>query len=157
MMISKEDVLKGKDDAELIEVKSLGGEIPFRPLTKLELNSIEKIEAKAYGKFETNEKAHKNGQRQQKQIKSEVNTKGIVSLEKMSTAEFEGKTRAIFLSINNDYPESDSWSEKDIQGLKGPVFDEMFEIVQKISGIDIEEEEEEEAKLEEAVDNFPED
>lgn len=151
MVIRKEDILKGIDDPELVMIEALGDELPLRPLSKKEWNRIERIEAKAYGKFEANEKAIK-GRRQQK--KSEMNTKGIIDLEKQNEAEFAGKTEAIYLSLNNGHLEADKWKKEEVQSLRNDAFEEIYLAVRKLSGIKSEEDNED---LEKEVDNFPED
>jgi nucleoid DNA-binding protein len=141
MVIRKEDILSGVDSPQLVYIEALEDEIPMRPLSKKEINEVDKIEAKAYGKFETSERANRNGMRQQKGGDSEISTKGIVDLEKSTAAAFEGKTHAIMLSLNNGHDEADQWSKKDVQNLPNKVFEELFKAVQRISGIDVEEKE----------------
>ncbi len=149
MVLKKDDILNGVKDPQLIKIEALDGELPLRPLSKKEWNDIEKIEAKAYGKFEANETAQK-GRRQIKQ--SEMKTKGIIDLEKQSKAEFEGKSQAIFLSINNTHNDADKWKKEEVQGLSPDSFDEIFKAVQKLSGIKLEDEDEDEEK---EMDDFP--
>lgn len=145
--IRKDDILKGVNDPELVYIEEINGEIPLRPLSKREINEVDKIEAKAYGKFETSEQATRNGMRQQKGVDSQISTKGVVDLEKQTNAAFEGKTHAIFLSLNNEHPEADQWTKKDVQGLPNKAFEALFKVIQKISGIDVEEAQ---------IDSFPE-
>lgn len=152
MVIRKEDILKGIDDPELVEIKSLGDELPLRPLSKKEWNKIEKIEAKAYGKFEANEKAIK-GRRQVKN--SEMNTKGIIDLEKQNEAEFAGKTEALYLSMNNNHIEGDKWKKEEIQSLRNDAFEEIYVAVRRLSGI--RSDDDEEGDVEKELDDFPED
>lgn len=152
MVLSKEDILRGVNDPELVMIEALGGEIPLRPLSKHEWHSIEKIEAKAYGKFEANEeaiRAAQKGKRQQKG-KSKMNTKGIIDLEKQTKAEFEGKTEALYYSMNNNHNEASAWTKDEIQQLKSDAFEEIYEKVQKLSGVNIEDPEKE-------LEEFPED
>ncbi|AIS32488.1 phage-related protein [Methanobacterium formicicum] len=151
MVLRKEDILKGIEDPELVKIKSLGGELPLRPLSKAEWNKIEQIEAKAYGTFEANETA-KRGKRKLKNGMME--TKGKIDLEKQNKAEFKGKTQALYLSMNNSHVECDKWTELDIQKLPVAAFDEIFEKVKELSGIPTDEDEGEDEKKE--LDNFPE-
>jgi hypothetical protein len=154
MVLSKEDILRGVNDPELVKIEALSGEIPLRPLSKNEWHKIEKIEAKAYGKFEANEeaiRAAQKGKRQQKG-KSKMNTKGIIDLEKQTKAEFEGKTQALYFSMNNNHQEASEWTKEEIQQLKSDAFDEIFTAVQKLSGVDIEDDD-----LKKELDSFPED
>lgn len=155
MVLSKEDILRGVNDPELVEIESLGGEIPLRPLSKNEWHKIEKIEAKAYGKFEANEEAIRAAQKGKRQAKgkSKMHTKGIIDLEKQTKAEFEGKTEALYLSMNNNHKEASDWTKEEIQQLKSNAFDEIFTAVQKLSGVDIDNEED----LKKDIDSFPED
>lgn len=148
MAIRKEDVLISVEDAELVEIIALGDELPLRPLSKKEINEVNKIETKAYGKFETSETAYRKGMRQQKKtIDSQISTKGVVDLYKQQEAEYQGRLHALYLSMNNKHPDCEEWEKKDIERLKGDAFDEIFEKVQILSGIDIGEDE---------VENFPE-
>lgn len=148
MVITKEQVLQNVDKPELVFIEALEGEIPLRPLSKTELMMVEKIEAKAYGVFETNETAHQKGIRKKKTTKSELQTKGKINLEKQTEASFKGKVAAIHLSINNNHPDAENWDKSEIERMPGKVFDEIFEKVQELSGIDV---------TEEDVDTFPED
>lgn len=148
MVVTKEQVLQSVDTPQLEYIESLNDEIPLRPLSKTELIKVENIEAKAYGKFETNETAKRKGMRQSKQMNSEIQTKGVVDLAKQSKASFEGKVAAIHLSINNDHPDAEKWDKSEIERMPGKVFDEIFERVQEISGVDITEGE---------LEDFPED
>lgn len=148
MVLRKDDILKGINDPELVEIKALGGEIPLRPLSKVEWSKIEKIEAKAYGTFEANETA-KRGKRQLRDGRME--TRGKINLEKQAKAEFEGKLEALYLSMNNTHHECDEWTKSDIQSLKVDAFDEIFEKVRDLSGVNIKGDEAKE------IEKFPED
>lgn len=144
MVLTKEKILKGVNDPELVKIESLDGELPLRPLSKVEWNEIEQIEAKAYGKFEANETAQR-GRRQMK--KGKMETKGIIDLSKQNKAEMEGRTRALLLSMNNKHPAAEEWGEEEIKMLRYDVFEEIFQAVRKLSGVTNEKE----------IDDFPED
>lgn len=145
MALRKEDILKGVNDPELIMIETLGGELPLRPLSKVEWGRIEKIEAKAYGVFEANETA-KRGKRKLKGGMME--TKGKIDLEKQAEAELKGKLETLYLSMNNSHPECDEWKKEDIGRMKSSAFDEIFDKVKELSGVTVEKEE---------IDKFPED
>jgi len=108
---------------------------------------IEDIEAKAYGIFETSETAQRKGVRD-RQMASEMFTKGKVNIAKMSQAAYRGKVESLYLSLNNNHPESEKWEKEDIEKLPGKVFDEIFDKIRDMSGVDITEEE---------IKTFPED
>jgi hypothetical protein len=151
MVLRKDDILKGIDDPELIEIKALGGEIPLRPLSKAEWNKIEQIEAKAYGTFEANETA-KRGKKQLRNGMME--TKGKIDLKKQNEAEFKGKLEALYISMNNSHIECDKWTQDDIKRLKVNAFEEIFDEVRELSGVKTDEEGDDEKS---ELDNFPED
>lgn len=147
MVASKESILEKAKKPQLVFIKSMEDELPLRPLSKKEAVEVEKIESKAYGKFETNEKAKtKRGMRQKKNanVESELETKGTIDLAKMTIASQEGKTMAIFISINNDHPDAEKWTKEEIEGMTNDDFDDVFEAVRELSGIGIEEDEDEE-------------
>jgi hypothetical protein len=103
------------------------------------------MDNKCTGKFETNEKAKtKRGMRQKKNqnVESELETKGTIDLAKMTIASQAGKVLAIFISINNDHPDAEKWTKEEIESMGNDVFDEVFEAVRELSGIGIEEEDE---------------
>jgi hypothetical protein len=83
-------------------------------------------------------------QKKNANVESELETKGTIDLAKMTIASQAGKTMAIFISINNDHPDAEKWTKEEIEGMTNDDFDDVFEAVRELSGIGIEEDEDEE-------------
>lgn len=150
MVVSPEQAFKSATEPELVHINYWGDETPMRALTKGELVKVEDIEASAYGTFETTETAKpKRGMRQKKKpnkkqaIDSELQTKGKIDLAKQNKASYEGQVYAIKLSLTNEHPDALNPAEKQIKAWASDLHDELFENVQRLSGIDIEDEDEE--------------
>lgn len=145
VILTKDAILKGIDKVEKCEIKSLGGEIYLRPLSQGEWAELEDIEARAIGVFETNESAKRKGKRQ---LPGTMSSSGKISLEKTSKAKREAQTLAIKYSLNND-KNQDKWTEKEISKLPKKAFEEIYDAIEWISGVEGE-------SLEEEIDDFPE-
>lgn len=141
-ILTKDAILKGKNNIEAYPIESLGGEIYLRPLTQGEWTEIEKIEAKALGSFKTSEKARKKGRRQ---LPSSLESSGEINAEKQTDAAAKARIETIRLSINNE--KNDEWTTEEINSLSRKQVTELFEKVKEISDVDNEE-------LEEDVDDF---
>ena len=100
---------------------------------------VDEIEAKAMGIFETNETAHR-GRRQKP--KSVVESKGKINLELQQKAQHQAKTKAIFMSLDNEKNVGEeAWSETEIEQMPHKLFEELFSHVRRLSGIELSEDE----------------
>lgn len=144
-ILTKDAILKGKNNIEAYNIESLGGEIYLRPLTQGEWTEIEKIEAKALGSFKTSEKARKKGRRQ---LPSSLESSGEINAERQTAAAAQARIETIRLSINNE-KNADEWTTEEINSLTKKQVTELFEKVREISDVDNEE-------LEEDIEDFPE-
>ena len=116
-----------------------GDEMYLRPLSQAEINEVDEIEAKAMGIFETNETAHR-GRRQKP--KSVVESKGKINLELQQKAQHQAKTKAIFMSLDNEKNVGEeAWSETEIEQMPHKLFEELFSHVRRLSGIELSEDE----------------
>ena len=127
MVLTKSQILQGKNAVEAVKIESLGDEVYLRPLTVSEINDLEEIEATAMGTFEATETSSRRQ-------RSQAQTKGKINLAKTTKASAEMKRKAVLLSLNNE-KNVDEWTEEDVKGIPGKAFDEIYEAVKKISGI----------------------
>lgn len=128
MVLTKSQILLGKDNVETVELESCNNEkIYLRPLTVAEVNELEELEASAMGIFETTET---NNRRQ----RSQAQTKGKINLAKTTKASSEMKAQAVSLSLNNP-KNNDDWTVEDVKEMPRKVFNEIYEHVQEISGM----------------------
>lgn len=138
VVVKKSDILNGIKKIEKVKLEALnGGEMYLRPLSQAEINEVDEIEAKAMGIFETNETAQR-GRRQKP--KSVVESRGKINLELQQKAQHQAKTKAIFLSLDNEKNVGEeAWSETEIEQMPHKLFEELFEKVREISGIELHE------------------
>ena len=138
--VKKSDILKGVKKIEKVKIDALSGdEMYLRPLSQAEINEVDEIEAKAMGIFETNETAHR-GRRQKP--KSVVESKGKINLELQQKAQHQAKTKAIFMSLDNEKNVGEeAWSETEIEQMPHKLFEELFSHVRRLSGIELSEDE----------------
>lgn len=150
MVLRKEDILRGIKEPKLVNIKTLGGELPLRPLSKKEWADLASIEAEEIGvlETETRQEEPRKGFRSKKSDNSVTISR--MDMKTQVIGDFKSKTEAIFLSINNSYQGCEEWSREEIQGLAGAAFDELFEAVENLSGVNNE-------GLQKEVDDFPED
>lgn len=135
-VVKKSDILNGIRKIEKVKLEALDGdEMYLRPLSQAEINEVDEIEAKAMGTFETNETAQR-GRRQKP--KSVVESRGKINLELQQKAQHQAKTRAIYLSLDNDRNVGEeAWSETDIEQMPHRLFEELFVNVRRLSGIEV--------------------
>ena len=139
-ILTKADIIDGKNNIQEVHIESLGGEIYLRPLTRGECTKIEQIQTESMGKFKTKEIA--SGSR-----RANMESNGVLDIKATTKATRKAELEAIYLSINNE--KNDEWNRTEIDQLNKNTFDEIYSNVQRISGL-LEE-------VEKEVDNFPED
>ena len=94
------DIIDGTNKEEKYMIESLEGEVWLRPLSQKEINEISEIEAAAIGTFETNEKSNNRSARS-RNIKSQLESKGKLSVLKTTQAQNQAKIKAVAYSLNN--------------------------------------------------------
>lgn len=131
-ILTKAEILQGIQKVETVCIKSLKGEVKIRPLSAAEWDSVGEIEAKALGDFETEEKAFR-GQRK----KGSMASKARINIEQQTKASNEAKYKAVSLALSVD---GEDWSVEEVQSMPAAALKEIYENVQRISGVDLEEE-----------------
>ena len=135
MVLTKNEILKGINNIQKINIKSLGGEVYLRPLSETELKEVEMVEAKGMGVFESTQKGRR-----------EAMNKGKIDLVKATDATYNSKLTKIQVSINND-KNPDKWTLDEIGELPRNAINELIEKIDELSGIETTKQE---------VDTFPE-
>lgn len=165
-------VKKGINSKIPVVIPSISTEpLDMAPLSRGQWGEIEDLEASYLGDIENVQKENSRPgrrQRSKRQIESELKMK--MDPAKQSKGTRISQTRAIFLSLS---PHDKDLTEDDIQKVfNKKQFDDLYDKVREISGVEEDEEDEEvkcpccgevftitddEADLEEKVKNFPED
>lgn len=143
------DIVDGTSKEEKYMIKSLNGEVWLRPLSQKEINEISEIEAAAIGTFETNEKSNNRSARS-RNIKSQLESKGKLSVLKTTQAQNQAKIKAVAYSLDNSKyaEEKELITEEELLKAPSNVIEEIYEKVQEISGLN-------NSELESDVEEFP--
>ena len=140
--LTKDALLSGISNIVNFELKSMEGSVALRPLSQEEVGEYNNIQARAMGTFDTNERARR-GMRNT----SDVTSTGKINFAKTSEAQYDAQRYAVSKSMTC---KGEEYSEEEVGQFTGAVFEEIFEKVKEISGI-------EDENIEEAVDQFPDD
>lgn len=124
-LLSKNDILKGINNIQKVEIESLGGEIYLRPLSEAELQDLDLIEAKAMGVYESTQKG-----------RSDTLNKGKINLAKATEASNEARIKKIELSINNE-KNAEDWTPDEIKSLSRETINELNDKIDELSGVEI--------------------
>lgn len=145
------DIIDGTNKEEKYMIESLEGEVWLRPLSQKEINEISEIEAAAIGTFETNEKSNNRSARS-RNIKSQLESKGKLSVLKTTQAQNQAKIKAVAYSLNNSKydEEKENITEEKLLEAPSNVIEEIYSKVQEISGLN-------NNNLESDVEEFPQD
>ena len=149
MVLTAEDILNGISQYEEVKIEALNDTMYLRPLSKGEWEKINSIRQESLGDYVTNEKA-KNLSR--KQRISNIESQLKFNIKQNSDADFKARVEAIYFSLDNPGYGDKNPSRAQIQKFPPNVFDELYEKVEEISGIEVDE-----VTLENDVDDFPED
>ena len=139
--LTKEALLNGINNHKTIKLNSTEGEVVLRPLSQAEVGEYDNIQARAMGTFDTNEKARR-GMRNS----SDVTSTGKINFAKTSEAQYDAQRYAVAKSMSC---KGEEYTEEVVGQFDGKVFEEIFENVKEISGI-------EDENIEMEVDRFPE-
>lgn len=140
--LSKEELLNGINNVIDFELTTQKGTVALRPLSQAEVGEYNNIQARAMGTFDTNEKARR-GMRNT----SDITSSGKIDFAKTSEAEYDAQRYAVSKSMTCA---GEEYTEEEVGQFKVAVFEEIFEKVKEISGI-------EQENIESDVDRFPED
>ena len=147
MVLTKSQILNGVNKVERVYIKKLKDKVALRPLSNGEWNEIESIQNEAIGEYTTTERAKHANRRQR--VQSHMEAQAKINIKETSKAEAEAKVEAVYLSLNNDHYKDDPFTREEVRGMKRGVFDEIYENVRIISGLEDED-------LEKEVNDFPE-
>ena len=139
--LTKDQLINGINDIVELKLKSREGEVLLRPLSQSEVGEYNNIQARAMGTFDTNEKARR-GMRNS----SDVTSTGKINFAKTSEAQYDAQRYAVAKSMSC---KGEEYTEEEVGQFDGKVFEEIFENVKEISGI-------EDENIEMEVDRFPE-
>lgn len=153
MVLTKSQILNGIKDVEIVEISSLkdiyeDNEVALRPLSNGEWNKIEEIQNEAIGEYKTTERAKQASRRQR--VHSQMEAQATINVKETGKADAKAKMEAVFLSLDNEYySKEEKFTREDIKKMGRKVFDEIYDQVRIISGLDDD--------LEKEVKDFPED
>ena len=146
MVLTVAEILEGIEKYEEVEIKALNDTVYLRPLSKSEWAKVDSIRQEALGDYVTNEKAKALKNRTQRT--AEINSQLKFNFKKNAEADFKAQTEAIFLSLDNPGNKGQVSTKDQIVNLSPHIFDEMYEKVCELSGIN--------RDLEDEVEEFPE-
>lgn len=129
------DIIDGTQKVESYYIKSLKGEVFLRPLSQAEINEISEIEAAAIGTFETNEKSHNNVRSRTQNIKSQLESKGKLSVLKTTQAQNRAKIKTVAYSLDNKEYAEEKVTEEELLKAPSAVIEEIYNKVQELSGL----------------------
>ena len=148
MVLSKSELLNGKNTIIEFQPKSLDDHICLRPLTVGEVNSLEEMKSKALGNYVANETAKHSSR---KRVKGELKAQATLNMEKTTIADNKTNILAVMWSIDNEGNDF-TLTEEEVKKLNSVVFQEILQKVKEISNWDIDED-----SLESDVEDFHQD
>ncbi|MBE6505641.1 MAG: hypothetical protein E7Z73_07885 [Methanobrevibacter millerae] len=148
MVLTKSQILNGINETKERYIKSKDDTVALRPLSNGEWNKIEEIENEAIGEYTTTERAKNRSRR--KQIQSQMEAQAKINVKETGKASAKAKIEAVFLSLDNDVYKDDPFTRDEVEAMGRRVFDEIYDQVRIISGLDDDD-------LEKEVKDFPED
>lgn len=134
MILTKNALLKGKNDIKSYRIESANGEVYLRPLTQAEVLTYQSMTAEGLGSFNADNTRHG------------LQTKGKIDIKKTTLANGEAQAYAVALSLSC---KEEKYTPEEVGLFEAKVFDEIFKIVAEISGIDLDAEKEVENFLKE--------
>ncbi|WP_405296345.1 hypothetical protein [Methanobrevibacter sp.] len=146
MVLTIEEILNGVEDYKEIYLESLEDTVFLRPLSKGEWEKTNSIRQESLGDYVTNEKAQAVSRNQRV---SNIESQLKFNIKQNADADFKAQVEAIFISCDNPGNEKPP-KRTDIEKLPAGIFDEMYEKVKELTGID------DDVVLEDDVEDFPE-
>ena len=110
----------------------MNGELWLRPLTSAELDELNYIEAEGMGNFEQNSRS-KSSNLSNANL-TQTNKFNVLKLTKASDI---AKYEKIRLSLDNEKYAQDPWETEEIQQFSRPAINQLIEIIDEISGVNV--------------------
>lgn len=133
-IITKNDIINGKNDIQEIEFKTLKGSLRLRPLTDGEFHKVSAIiQRGGVGKLKT-KPVMKNGV-----VDKEATMKALdfdLDIGEADKAKYESDCKAILYSLDHKENKDDDWKIEDIKSFPVGAVSEVVVAVYKISGVD---------------------
>lgn len=146
MVLTIEEILNGVEDYKEVYLESLDNTVFLRPLSKGEWEKTNSIRQESLGDYVTNEKAQAVSRNQRV---SNIESQLKFNIKKNADADFKAQVEAIFMSCDNPGNKNPP-KRTDIEKLPAGIFDEMYEKVKELTGIN------DDVELEDDVEDFPE-
>lgn len=147
MVLTIEEIINGVEDYKEIYLQTLDDTVFLRPLSKGEWEKTNSIRQESLGDYVTNEKAQTVSRNQRV---SNIESQLKFNIKANADADFKAQVEAIFLSCDNPGNNNKPPKRTDIEKLPNDIFDELYEKVKEISGIN------DDVELESDVEDFPE-
>lgn len=144
MVLSKADILKGKNNFEEVELDNEDGTICIRPLTIAEIHELSEMKNKAIGDYIANQK----GTTSRKRLKAQIEAQAKMNMERVTKADNKADIKTVYWGLDNS-GNPEKYSEQEVTQMDKPIFDEILKHVKRISHMDDED-------LEYDVEDFPE-
>lgn len=128
-MLSKKDIINGKESYEQITLKSVEDTVCIRPLSIGEIHQVQKIKDEGLGKFQANQK--------QLTKKKNLNLDAMIDMpiSEMNYAENKANTQIIVYGLDNP-GNPDKWTHDDVNQMSPDLYNELLYEIQKISHMD---------------------
>jgi hypothetical protein len=132
MIITKADILNGKNNIQEFEFKKLGGSVKLRPLTSGEMATIdaliknggvEKIKTKPLATTTKNRKTPENA------------LDIVIDPIKFAEAQYKADVKTVYFALKHD-EDTENWTETDIQEWPAGSVEEVALKVYEISGME---------------------
>ena len=144
MVLSKAEILNGKDSYETVELTSVKGTICLRPLSIGEIHQISEMKNKAIGDYVANQR----GTTSKKRMKAQIEAQAKMNMEKVTIADNKADIKTVLWGLDNE-GNPDKYTEQDIPQMNPNVFFEILEKVKELSHMEDED-------VEDDVEDFPE-
>jgi len=133
MVLTKDELLNGKNNIIEFQPTGLDDSLYLRPLTIGEVNTLEEWKNKALGTYVANETAQHSSK---KRVKGELKAQAKLNMEKTTIADNKASVQAVVWSIDN--PKNDfTLTEEEVKQLNPIVFEEILSKIKEISHWDI--------------------
>lgn len=131
MVLSKSDILKGKNNYEEVELNNADGSICIRPLTIAEIHQISEMKNKAIGDYIANQK----GTTSRRKLQAQIEAQAKMNMERVTKADNKADIKTVYWGLDNP-GNPDKYSEEEVTQLDKPIFDEILQHVKEISHMD---------------------
>ena len=143
-VLSKADILKGKEHFEEVDLVNADGSICIRPLTIAEIHELSEMKNKAMGDYIANQK----GTTSKRRLKAQIEAQAKMNMEKVTKADNRADIKMVYWGLDNK-GNPEKFTEEEVTQMEQPIFNEILDHVKRISHIEDED-------LEDDVEDFPE-